>query len=198
MLQRKSLENKAKEERTLLELQRLERMMDTKRATLERLMEERNDLKNHLMKVPIWADDHLARLSWDRQQFESLISDLEARVDQLTETVRTQERQLIDCAERRPNANQLLLPRHLTQNAPEPSRSDQNDPDWNDTYIVPRQDCESMDGAQGAYPGGGMPNNTNCGDRRTDSFEGQDIPKTALESMMASMNALSEALNPRR
>jgi hypothetical protein len=48
-----------------------------------------------------------------------------------------------------------------------------------------------MDGAQGAHPGEGM---SNCGDRRADSFEGQEMPKTALERMLATMNALSEAL----
>jgi hypothetical protein len=192
MLQRKSAENKAKEELALLELQRLKRMMDTKRATLERLMEERNDLKNHIMKVPIWADDHLARLSWTRQQFEALISDLEARVDQLTETVRMQERQLIDCAEGHPNANQLLLPRHLTQNVPELSR---NDSDWEDSDTAPRQDCGSMDGAQGAYPGGGVSINTNHSNQRTDPFEGEDRSRRGMASMMASIDALTIALN---
>jgi hypothetical protein len=52
-------------------------MMEAKEATIGRLVEERSDLKNHLERIPIWADDHLMRTDWDRQQFGSLISDLE-------------------------------------------------------------------------------------------------------------------------
>jgi hypothetical protein len=191
VLQRKFLENQAKEERALLELQRLKRMMDAKRATIERLVEERSDLKNHLEKVPIWADNHLTRLNWDRQQFESLISDLEARIDQLTETVRMQERQQIDCADGGVlSTNQLLLPRHLTSSveAPEPSESD-----WDGICFAPSQNCQSMDGAQGAYPGGGMPNTTDYSTRQTDSSEGQDT-QASLESMMTSMLDLAEEI----
>ena len=118
----------------------------------------------------------------------------------MKETVRTQERQLIDCAEGGPNTNQLLLPRHLTPsvNAPEPPESDWDDPDWNGPYFAPSQNCKSMDGAQGAYPGGGTPNNTDYGNRQTGSSEEQVRPKTALEGMVASMEALTEALNTKQ
>ena len=69
-------------------------MTKIKEATMERLIEERSDLKNHLKRMPIWADDHHTRLDWDRQQFESLISDLETRIDQLKSVVEGQVEQL--------------------------------------------------------------------------------------------------------
>ena len=50
-------------ESAILELQRLKRMMETKEATIEQSVEERSDLKNHLEKVTIWADNHLTRLN---------------------------------------------------------------------------------------------------------------------------------------
>ena len=65
-----------------------------------------------------------------------------------------QERQLHDCADEGVlSVNQLLLPRHLT----------------------PSQTCHSMDGAQGVFPGGGIPNNTDYGTRQNDSFEERDM-----------------------
>ena len=42
-----------------------------------------------------------------------------------------------------------------------------------------------------------MPNNTNYGPRETDSFEGRDT-HVSMESMMASMQALTEALSSQR
>ena len=71
--------------------------MEIKEATMQRLIEERRDLKNYVKKTPIWADGHLTRLDWDWKQFESLISDLETRTDQLKEVVRSQGRRMSAC-----------------------------------------------------------------------------------------------------
>ena len=136
-------------------------MMETKEATMERLIEERSDLKNHLKKMPIWVDDHVTRLNWDREQFESLILDLETRIDQLKCVVEMQSGQLSAYANRGTQGmNELLLPRHLNPNQAHPS----------------------MDGAQGLFPGGRGQNHSSYSARPT--FP-PDVPDDAAPSYSA-------------
>ena len=127
------LANRVRGEETQLELRRLKRMMEIKEATMERLIEERSDLKNHLKKIPIWVDDHVTRLNWGREQFESLISDLETRIDQLECVVEIQSGQLSAYANRGTQGRNVTV-----TTAPQP-KSGPSLNGWS-TRFVPRRE----------------------------------------------------------